>query len=291
MLKKKRKSPFPMQPTFIEATTLDDAWHQCLYEILRAEEKGTGRKYKIDHGSYQGQYRLEFDFVNVRIKFPETRPLAPIICQLGIPPPCTEEYIENDYLLYLLSGDKKPNEDYTYGERLVNPHFRIKRNVFEQILRKKGMDKESLEKVCQALSIDEFLEISTKINPVEEVIQMYKEKGYGTNQATLEIGMPPDITLGDPPCLRMIDTRIKKDQEGKWKLNFIVYFRSWDLWGGFPANLGGIQLLKEYMANSIGVAPGETIALSKGLHLYDHYWELAETLTYQYKKKIENEQR
>ena len=30
-----------------------------------------------------------------------------------------------------------------------------------------------------------------------------------------------------------------------------------------------------YMAGEIGVEPGEMICSSKGLHLYDMYWELA----------------
>jgi len=38
---------------------------------------------------------------------------------------------------------------------------------------------------------------------------MYRDKGHGTNQATMEIGMPSDIKLDDPPCLRIIDTRIR----------------------------------------------------------------------------------
>jgi thymidylate synthase len=80
------------------------------------------------------------------------------------------------------------------------------------------------------------------------------------------------IYLDDPPCLRQIDTRIYPEER---KLHFVVYFRSWDLWAGFPSNLAGIQLLKEYMAEEIGVEPGETIALSKGMHLYDYAWELA----------------
>ena len=59
------------------------------------------------------------------------------------------------------------------------------------------------------------------------------------------------------------------------RLNFIVYFRSWDLWAGFPSNLAAIQLLKEYMASEIGVGDGEIIAMSKGLHIYEYAWELA----------------
>ena len=105
---------------------------------------------------------------------------------------------------------------------------------------------------------------------IAEVIRMYKEDGYNTNQAFMAVGDSQSISLSDPPCLRAIDTRIIDN-----KLNFIVYFRSWDLWAGFPSNLAAIQLLKEYMASEIGVGDGEIIALSKGMHLYEYSWELA----------------
>jgi len=109
---------------------------------------------------------------------------------------------------------------------------------------------------------------------IDEVIRIYREEGHGTNQAYMTVGDPRTIYLEDPPCLRGIDTRIKDN-----KLHFITYFRSWDLWNGFPANLGAIQLLKEYMAENIGVEDGEIIAASKGLHLYDYIWELAKLRT------------
>ncbi len=105
---------------------------------------------------------------------------------------------------------------------------------------------------------------------IAEVIKMYKEDGYNTNQAFMAVGDSQSIYLSDPPCLRAIDTRIRDN-----KLNFMVYFRSWDLWAGFPSNLAAIQLLKEYMAEEIGVGDGEIIAMSKGLHLYEYSWELA----------------
>ena len=105
---------------------------------------------------------------------------------------------------------------------------------------------------------------------IAEVIKMYKEDGYNTNQAFMAVGDSQSIFLSDPPCLRSIDTRIRDN-----KLNFVVYFRSWDLWAGFPSNLAAIQLLKEYMASEIGVDDGELIAMSKGLHLYEYVWELA----------------
>ncbi|MFC1951634.1 thymidylate synthase [Chloroflexota bacterium] len=105
---------------------------------------------------------------------------------------------------------------------------------------------------------------------IAEVIKMYKEDGFNTNQAFMAVGDSQSIYLSDPPCLRGIDTRIRDNT-----LHFIVYFRSWDLWAGFPSNLAAIQLLKEYMSSEIGVDDGELIASSKGLHLYEYTWELA----------------
>ena len=107
---------------------------------------------------------------------------------------------------------------------------------------------------------------------IPKVIEMYKQDGYDTNQAFMAVGGKESISLPDPPCLRGIDTRIRDG-----RLKFIVYFRSWDLWAGFPSNLAAIQLLKEYMAGEIGVKDGELLAMSKGLHLYEYAWELART--------------
>jgi thymidylate synthase len=110
---------------------------------------------------------------------------------------------------------------------------------------------------------------------IPEVIKMYKEQGANTNQAYMAVGDDKSIFLSDPPCLRGIDTRLRDN-----KLNFLVYFRSWDLWAGFPSNLAAIQLMKEYMAGEIGVEDGELIGISKGLHLYEYAWELAKTVVH-----------
>ncbi len=83
---------------------------------------------------------------------------------------------------------------------------------------------------------------------LQELIKIYKEGGFGTNQACMSIGSKESIFLEHSQCLRVIDTRI---WEGK--LTFYVYFRSWDLWAGFPSNLAAIQILKEYVALELGL--------------------------------------
>jgi thymidylate synthase len=243
-----------LKPVYIEAFDLDSAWFQCLNEIL---EKG--HVYTITKGSYEGQRRLEFDFITVRVKKPSNQ-IIPIIPEgTSIPAPTTMEYI-NNYLNYLLTGNKTDTEDYTYGERLVDAKVRTK-----EVINGKEM----------------INELKLNVNQVQEVIKLYKTEGFGTNQAIMEIGMPSDIKLNDPPCLRLIDTRVRYG-----KLHFIIYFRSWDLWGGFPSNLGGIQLVKQFMAEEIGVEDGEMILISKGLHLYEYAWEWAKQRTGKFNKEI-----
>lgn len=104
-----------------------------------------------------------------------------------------------------------------------------------------------------------------------EVIRCYKQYGFENNQLCMSVGNRDSINLEHSQCLRLIDTRIRYGA-----LHFIVYFRSWDLYAGFPVNLGGIQLMKEYMASQIGVSDGEILAISKGLHLYEHFWKIAD---------------
>lgn len=232
----------------VEARDLPDAWFQCVYHII-----DKGYTYTIDRGSYEGQKRLEFDYVTVHIKFPGVRPLIPDIpAALGIPNPVAPGYVE-EYLPYLMTPSKQPNEQYTYGERLSGW-------VWQEPLHYDG-------------AMPVFPREET-VDQIHEIIAMYKNGGFGTNQACMSVSLPSDVRLPDPPCLRLIDTRIRYG-----KLHFMVYFRSWDLWNGFPANLAAIQMLKEYMAQEIGVEDGEIIASSKGLHLYDYVWELAKLRT------------
>ena len=87
-----------MKLEFIEARDLPDAWFQCVYRLLEA-----GHKYTIDRGSFEGQKRLEFDFITVHIKYPNVRPLLPDIpVGLGIPNPVADGYLE-EYLEAVLS--------------------------------------------------------------------------------------------------------------------------------------------------------------------------------------------
>jgi thymidylate synthase len=264
-----------MNIQFISARDLGDAWFQTLYRIL---EEGT--VFKIDRGSYEGQKRLEFDWITINIKNPGVRPLLPQIeSHYNIPNPVADDYLD-EYIPYLMTGELKPGESYTYGSRMNKAELPYNMSIMH---RKTDLWKDILIQEDEIYTNKNIIskmhdgKVSgfnpTFLNQVELLIWTYKNKGHRNNQMILQVGQPTDMLLQDPPCLRTIDTRI---QDGK--LHFYPYFRSWDLWGGFPANLGGIQLMKEYIASEIGVEDGEIIASSKGLHLYDYSFDLAKCL-------------
>lgn len=228
-----------MKIHMIEARDLPDLWFQAVYDVL-----DKGKRYKIDKGSYEGQTRLEYDYFVGHVKYPGTLPLLPEIPEsIGIPNPVEYEYVfggkgySRSYIEYLMTAHKEKGESYTYGSRLINVSADDNTFTFDQI---------------------------------EHIIEIYKTCGYNNNQMVLQIAKPSDLLLNDPPCLRSIGCKIQEN-----KLHFIVHFRSWDLWGGMPANLAAIQTLKEYMAGEIGVEDGEMIVESKGLHLYGYVEKFA----------------
>ncbi len=251
----------------IEARDLPDLWFQAVNDIL-----DHGKKFTIDRGSYSGQTRLEYDFFMGHVRYPGTEPLLPDIPPaLGIPNPVEHDYIyggghyERSYIEYLMSPHKEEGESYTYGERLTKAPLTGSKLTWWEQNNSEIIDKRDVD---GRVVFEEHGKLY--INQIEWIIQTYKEHGFRNNQMVLQVAHPSDLTLVDPPCLRSIDTRIQDNH-----LIFYVYFRSWDLWSGLPANLAGIQNLKAYMASAIGVEDGEMIIESKGLHLYGYAEDLA----------------
>jgi thymidylate synthase len=246
-----------MQALMFTATTLPDAWFQLVYALMSG--RAPHSVYKINKGSYVGQKRLEFNYVTVQIDCPGGRPLIPEIPPLlNIPPPVESmEYVDDYFANYLMGTELKENETYIYGTWLAPGVAR----VIEQLKGSPGNNQ-------AAISIGGWA-------PCEDWDGGGSWRGVEGAPVQMSVDTDNYIDPGtgerDPACLRQVDFRL--DQDGV--LHMIVYFRSWDLWGGFPANLAGLQLVKEYVAQAIGARDGKIIASSKGLHLYDHAIDVA----------------
>ncbi len=250
----------------IKAKTLDDGWHQILYNLNKH-----GRKYKITSGSHAGSERLVCDFITGFVEFPHTRPLAPIIDDPNIPKPTTDDEIEKYFATYLMDPVLELGEEYRYSTWIVG---------------------------------DSYLDANavSPINQAEWVINHFNTHGFGNEHCYITIGnsnscsayerpykycpickkyfkheisrcpqhdkeLIKDETIrGTSPCLRGLDFAIRDGY-----LLTYVYYRSWDAYSGWPENMGGFTLLNEYIANELNVKPGPLAFSCKSLHGYSHH--------------------
>jgi hypothetical protein len=252
------------QPVFINATTIDDGWHQILINLNRF-----GRAYTITDGSHAGEDRLVFDHVSGFIHYPHNRPLAVQMPEgLGLDPPTTEEVIEEYFTDYLMNPTLGSNEEYKYASWVIG-----------------GND------ICPTPQLN-------------WVIRHFREVGYGNEHCTIRIGNhdsnlaydrfffrcpkcksyyprgsicvlcriptePDETKRGTSPCLVALDFRMI---EGF--LSTHVIYRSWDAFGGWPTNIAGFTLLNEFVAGLLGVQPGPLSFSCKSLHIYSHHLKI-----------------
>jgi thymidylate synthase len=232
-----------MEPFYLKAKTISDCWFQLIYNIF-----DHSYTQNIQRGSFEKeQYRLQYPGIAVYIEHPSVDMVPIIPPALGIPSPTSMEYIEDYFANYLMDPNISENETYRYSSRIQYP-----------------MPKGGTQ--------------------LQRVIEMLKETPL-TNQAVVEIGTPEDydVCYGkddklDPPCLRLLDFKALP-YENKIHLTLTAYFRSWDLWAGFPSNLGGLELLKQYVAGETGLENGSMYAYSAGAHIYGYQEELAKIRT------------
>ena len=251
---------------YVTGKNLDETWFELLRQLYHH-----GRRYKIDAGSFAGAERLEFDLVCGTILEPiqytaggVRLPLAVTVPQ-GIPAPTTDASIENYFIEYLMNGELSPNEHYRYATWLRGGKYVIPNLVLN------GVKQKDRDAVVNAP------------DQVQWCIDHYRKKGFGNNHFFMSIGYPEsnfaydkeyesEMERGTSPCLRLVDTKIiKENDENHLCMN--VYFRSWDCYGGWPENMGGLALLQEYMAGELGVKMGTLSFTSKGLHAYDFQLE------------------
>jgi len=232
-----------MFPFFLTAKTIPDAWFQLIYNLF-----DNAYAQKIQKGSFENeQRRLQYPGIAVYIEHPYYDMVPTIPPNSGIPAPTTKEYIEDYFVNYLMNPELAENETYRYSSRIHHP-----------------MPKGGTQ--------------------FERVIEILRETPL-TNQAVIEIATPLDLDICcgkdgklDPPCLRLLDFKvIPVDDE--LMLTVSAYFRSWDLWAGFPTNLGGIELLKQFVASETSLKSGPIYAYSAGAHIYGYQEQIARLRT------------
>ncbi len=237
-------------PFCLIAKTISDAWFQLIFNLF---DKAYSQD--IQKGSFENeQYRLQYPGLAVYIEHPSTDIVPTIPPGLGIPAPTTMEYIEDYFANYLMNPELGENETYTYASRIQ-------------------------------------YQMPNGGSQLDRVVDILRSTPL-TNQAVIEIAAPEDLDICygkdgklDPPCLRLIDFKAIPSDDALL-LTVSVYFRSWDLWAGFPTNLGGIELLKQYVASEASLKNGPMYAYSAGAHIYGYQEEIARLRTLRTRSSI-----
>jgi thymidylate synthase len=232
-----------MMPFCLIAKTISDAWFQLMYNLF---DKAYAQN--IQKGSFENeQYRLQYPGIAVYIEHPSSDMVPTIPPGLGIPSPTTMEYIEDYFANYLMNPEPAENETYTYASRIQHS-------------------------------------MPNGGSQLERVVEILRKTPL-TNQAVIEIATPEDLDICygkdgklDPPCLRLLDFKVIPS-DNAFYLTVSAYFRSWDLWAGFPTNLGGIELLKQYVVSETSLKNGPMYAYSAGAHIYGYQEEIVRLRT------------
>jgi thymidylate synthase len=238
----------------IVASSIEHAWYVALGKVM-----SEGRVYPIDDtGGSEIKLRASEPLL-IEMHSPGERPLAPFMPEgSSITPPTTEEKI-HEYMEQLVTAEKKPNQHYTYGQDLW---WQIEETI--AYFKKYGFGT-----ACTHMVVgrpESFLFYNREVDYDEFIIVKDRKTGevLWTRHITNSWNKDPKEEVSSQ-CLRGIKAVVVDK-----KLRFYVVFRSQDLWGAFCENYGGFQLIKEYMAEQIGVDDGPMIGFCDDLHVYDH---------------------
>lgn len=213
-----------------------------------------GEIFNVGHGSEETDTK-KLD-VTIEIEHPENRPLV------HEKAPCDMKYVSGYALEYLWSGECSEDEVYTYGSRLNKPVNQIK-HIIDAIL--ENPNNRQLTMVIRV--------------PEDAVMYRYE---------TVMVDFLP-VTVKkkhEPPCLSLIDIEVLNG-----KINMTFYFRSWDAYGGLPANIAGLFLFMESFVNEINergnknYQTGKMIFHSKNCHIYERQYKLVDELLNPKEKK------
>jgi thymidylate synthase len=120
---------------------------------------------------------------------------------------------------------------------------------------------------------------------IDTIINNFKTQGYNQAKCCIEVASPQDtIRNKSMPCMRLINICVRfAPVDQVYRMQFFVFFRVWDLWGGFPVNVGGLQLLKEWLIEQIKdynktdypLEDGEILVASPELNLREYAFEMS----------------
>jgi len=80
----------------------------------------------------------------------------------------------------------------------------------------------------------------------------------GTRQATVGLYLPEDVHSSDPPCMAIIDFKLRNDG-----LRTFAWFRSNDMVNAYPINYYGLLFISQYIINQLNLESNWKVKLAR----------------------------
>ena len=123
------------------------------------------------------------------------------------------------------------------------------------------------EKVAYTYGERLFRRDQDKPSEIEKAVGRLRKNLYSRRAFATTWRISEDSESANPPCLTQVTWLVQEN-----KLFQTVFFRSHDLYEGWPMNLMALQQLQHDIANELGVQPGHIVCVSHSAHLYENRW-------------------
>lgn len=112
-----------------------------------------------------------------------------------------------------------------------------------------------------------------EIDQVEKMIEKLRKDPNAREAVGVLFDPRIDIEAEHRPCIVLVQAL--RNQE---KLNFNVYVRSHDIFGGWPLNAFGLRKLQQKISQASGLNIGSLTFISASAHIYDFNWPEAQKI-------------
>lgn len=111
------------------------------------------------------------------------------------------------------------------------------------------------------------------IDQIRKLIDLLKKTPFSRRAISVLYNVNQDIDSENAPCLVLIQCLVQED-----KLFMTAYFRSHDLFDGWPKNSFGLLKLQKYICEEVNIERGSLTIISNSAHVYKRNWIKAQEI-------------
>lgn len=266
--------PYEGGPLVVRGKSVMDTWIEIIHQIMR---------YGVENLMDAGTDRVVREINNMVAVVYDDDPDDPDLNKN--PLNLTKEQIKN-YQKEILSAELPEGKAYTYGNKLRAYEVDDKKlnNLLNVDLDKTDFEFKNEMKEDRNILIKNAVKSDSifKINQVKDMIECLKRNVNSKNIIGITWHVDDELVRKhkSSPCAVFIQALMQNN-----KINLTVFFRSHDMYNGWPSNAYGFRALQKEIADALNLKMGFLTMISGSAQVYHHVFRIAEQMLEKYKKQ------